>query len=53
MESICKKYDKNVVNQGITVYGNKGSTDHFQLGDGLKDFFVIVNSMLKSHDYII
>ena len=36
--------NKNVVNQGITVLGNKGSTDQHsyvqQLRDGLNNFFV-------------
>ena len=46
MESIGKEHDidGNVVNQGIAVYGNKGSTDQHayvqQLRDGLKNFFV-------------
>ena len=56
MESIGKKYDRdgNIVNQGITVYGNKGSTDQHsfvqQLRDGLKNFFITVISVLKSRD---
>jgi glucose-6-phosphate isomerase len=37
-------FDRNIVNQGITVLGNKGSTDQYsytqQLRDGLNDFFV-------------
>jgi len=46
MESLGKELDlnKNVVNQGITVLGNKGSTDQHsyvqQLRDGLDNFFV-------------
>ncbi len=46
MESLGKELDlnRNVVNQGITVLGNKGSTDQHsyiqQLRDGLNDFFV-------------
>ena len=46
MESLGKELDSNkhVVNQGITVLGNKGSTDQHsyiqQLRDGLNDFFV-------------
>ena len=46
MESLGKELDLegNIVNQGITVYGNKGSTDQHayvqQLRDGLSDFFV-------------
>lgn len=46
MESLGKELDLdgNVVNQGIAVYGNKGSTDQHafvqQLRDGLNNFFV-------------
>ena len=46
MESLGKErdLDGNVVNQGICVFGNKGSTDQHsyiqQLRDGLNDFFV-------------
>jgi glucose-6-phosphate isomerase len=46
MESIGKELDLDgkVVNQGIAVYGNKGSTDQHayvqQLRDGLDNFFV-------------
>ncbi|WP_018970763.1 glucose-6-phosphate isomerase [Rubritalea marina] len=45
MESLGKELDLdgNVVNQGIAVYGNKGSTDQHayvqQLRDGVKNFF--------------
>ena len=45
MESIGKKedLDGNIVHQGITVYGNKGSTDQHayvqQLRDGVSNFF--------------
>jgi len=45
MESLGKEHDlnNNVVNQGITVLGNKGATDQHsyvqQLRDGLNDFF--------------
>lgn len=45
MESIGKKEDLegNVVHQGLTVYGNKGSTDQHayvqQLRDGVANFF--------------
>lgn len=45
MESLGKEHDLdgNVVNQGIAVYGNKGSTDQHayvqQLRDGVKNFF--------------
>ncbi len=46
MESLGKKIDRTgkVVNQGLSVYGNKGSTDQHayvqQLRDGLDNFFV-------------
>ncbi|WP_432799834.1 glucose-6-phosphate isomerase [Poriferisphaera sp. WC338] len=45
MESLGKKFDLdgNVVNQGIAVYGNKGSTDQHayvqQLREGVNNFF--------------
>jgi glucose-6-phosphate isomerase len=54
MESLGKKLDLdgNVVHQGITVLGNKGSTDQHsyiqQLRDGLDNFFVIFIEVL--HD---
>lgn len=46
MESLGKKYDLNgrEVHQGLSVYGNKGSTDQHayvqQLREGLNNFFV-------------
>lgn len=46
MESLGKRRDRdgNVVHQGLTVYGNKGSTDQHafvqQLHDGTNNFFV-------------
>lgn len=46
MESLGKEHDLagNIVNQGIAVYGNKGSTDQHayvqQLRDGVNNFFV-------------
>lgn len=46
MESLGKELDLdgNVVNQGIAVYGNKGSTDQHayvqQLRDGVNNFFI-------------
>ncbi len=46
MESLGKEHDLsgNVVNQGISVYGNKGSTDQHayvqQLRDGVHNFFI-------------
>jgi glucose-6-phosphate isomerase len=53
MESIGKEHDlnRNVVNQGIVVLGNKGATDQHsyvqQLRDGLNNFFVIFIEVLK------
>jgi glucose-6-phosphate isomerase len=47
MESIGKKHNRDgeVVEQGLTVYGNKGSTDQHaylqQLRAGTNDFFVV------------
>lgn len=46
MESIGKQFDRNgaLVHQGLTVYGNKGSTDQHayvqQLREGVHNFFV-------------
>ena len=46
MESLGKRLDRDgmVVNQGLAVYGNKGSTDQHayvqQLRDGVNNFFV-------------
>ncbi len=48
MESVGKKHDLDgkVVHQGLTVYGNKGSTDQHafvqQLRDGRHDFFTVL-----------
>ena len=56
MESIGKKYDEdgNCVHQGLTVYGNKGSTDQHafvqQLRDGRDDFFVHFVAVLKARE---
>ena len=53
MESLGKEkdLDGNIVNQGITVYGNKGSTDQHayiqQLRDGVPNFFVTFVEVLK------
>lgn len=53
MESIGKEHDLDgkVVDQGVTVYGNKGSTDQHayvqQLRDGVNNFFVIFLEVLK------
>jgi glucose-6-phosphate isomerase len=56
MESIGKQLDLsgNVVNQGLTVYGNKGSTDQHayvqQLCEGTNDFFVTFIEVLKDRE---
>jgi glucose-6-phosphate isomerase len=53
MESLGKRLDLDgkVVNQGITVLGNKGSTDQHsyiqQLRDGLPNFFVTFIEVLR------
>ncbi len=53
MESLGKELDLNgkVVQQGITVLGNKGATDQHsyiqQLRDGLNDYFAIFIEVLK------
>ena len=54
MESLGKEFDRdgNQVHQGITVYGNKGSTDQHayvqQLRDGINNFFVTFIEVRKS-----
>lgn len=54
MESLGKELDLDgqVVNQGIAVYGNKGSTDQHayvqQLRDGVNNFFVTFIEVRKS-----
>ena len=54
MESLGKEKDRNgnIVNQGLTVYGNKGSTDQHsfiqQLRDGLQNFFITIVTVLRS-----
>src|SRR5262245_49750097 len=56
MESLGKEHDlsNRVVNQGIAVYGNKGSTDQHayvqQLRDGVNNFFVTFVEVLKDRD---
>jgi glucose-6-phosphate isomerase len=56
MESLGKEHDNSgkVVNQGISVYGNKGSTDQHayvqQLREGVKNFFVTFVEVLKDRD---
>jgi glucose-6-phosphate isomerase len=53
MESLGKELDLEgrVVNQGIAVYGNKGSTDQHayvqQLREGVKNFFVTFIDVLR------
>ncbi len=53
MESLGKEkdLDGNVVNQGIAVYGNKGSTDQHayvqQLREGVNNFFLTFIEVLK------
>jgi glucose-6-phosphate isomerase len=53
MESLGKKYDRNgeIVYQGISVFGNKGSTDQHafvqQLRDGRNDFFAVFIQVLE------
>jgi glucose-6-phosphate isomerase len=53
MESLGKEKDRQgrVVNQGIAVYGNKGSTDQHayvqQLREGVKNFFVTFVEVLE------
>jgi glucose-6-phosphate isomerase len=56
MESLGKELDLdgNKVNQGIAVYGNKGSTDQHayvqQLRDGVPNFFVTFIEVRKGRD---
>lgn len=53
MESLGKRQDRNgkIVNQGISVFGNKGSTDQHsyvqQLRDGVDNFFVTFIEVLQ------
>lgn len=55
MESLGKEKDLNgnTVNQGIAVYGNKGSTDQHayiqQLREGLNNFFVTFIEVLEDY----
>jgi glucose-6-phosphate isomerase len=59
MESLGKELDVSgvVVNQGIAVYGNKGSTDQHayiqQLRDGLDNFFITFLQVLKERDAMV
>jgi glucose-6-phosphate isomerase len=56
MESLGKERDRrgNVVHQGLTVYGNKGSTDQHayvqQLREGPNDFFVTFIEVLRDRE---
>jgi glucose-6-phosphate isomerase len=56
MESLGKEFDLEgrAVNQGIAVYGNKGSTDQHayvqQLREGVNNFFVTFIEVLKDRD---
>jgi len=56
MESLGKELDLqgHVVNQGIAVYGNKGSTDQHayvqQLREGVNNFFITFIEVLKDRD---
>ncbi len=56
MESLGKELDRdgNVVNQGIAVYGNKGSTDQHayvqQLREGVANFFVTFIEVLRDRE---
>ncbi len=56
MESLGKELDLkgNVVNQGIAVYGNKGSTDQHayvqQLREGVNNFFITFIEVLKDRN---
>ena len=56
MESLGKELDcdGNKVNQGLSVYGNKGSTDQHayiqQLRDGLNNFFLTFIEVLKDRN---
>jgi len=57
MESLGKEYERGNsvrVEQGIAVYGNKGSTDQHayvqQLRDGVNNFFAVFIEVLKERD---
>ena len=56
MESLGKEHDLDgkVVNQGIAVYGNKGSTDQHayvqQLRDGVNNFFAVFLQVARARD---
>jgi glucose-6-phosphate isomerase len=56
MESLGKSHDRSgrLVRQGLTVYGNKGSTDQHayiqQLRDGPDDFFAVFVEVLRDRE---
>jgi glucose-6-phosphate isomerase len=56
MESLGKRFDRNgrTVSQGLSVFGNKGSTDQHayvqQLRDGLDNFFCIFIQVLLDQE---
>lgn len=56
MESLGKSHDRSgkLVRQGLTVYGNKGSTDQHayiqQLRDGPDDFFAVFIEVLRDRE---
>ena len=56
MESLGKEVDLegNIVHQGLTVYGNKGSTDQHafvqQLREGVANFFTLFIEVLKDRN---
>jgi glucose-6-phosphate isomerase len=56
MESLGKKFNRKgeIVHQGISVFGNKGSTDQHayvqQLRDGIDNFFCIFIELLDTPD---
>jgi glucose-6-phosphate isomerase len=56
MESVGKERDRadEIINQGLTVYGNKGSTDQHaymqQLREGSNDFFVTFVNVHRDRD---
>jgi glucose-6-phosphate isomerase len=56
MESLGKEYDLDgaIVHQGLSVYGNKGSTDQHayvqQLRDGLNNYFATFIEVLRDRD---
>ena len=59
MESLGKERDRagNIVNQGLTVYGNKGGTDAHayiqQLQDGRDDFFITFIEVLRDAETVL